>query len=1235
MKHILFISNKNRQIAYMKRMAGHEALAGRITVSARRYTGDPVFDEEWTEALASADIVLVTHMGTGLDTRFMQKMAKWLQKHHHRYLMLVEEKSMDGLLEGITLEEAHQVSLYLAHSGEENYVNLMNYLAALDGDGDPGKVTPPKSHPWCGIVGRRGEVYASCEEYEKEYRFDKEEPCLGKVGVLFYRDEWIANELHYPFALFDTLRRNHLEPVLFFSPYMRNEERNQPSLKDSLDQLFGKDQLPLDALIDTCKFSFLSMKAMTLETLKSYDVPVFQAYVMYQSGEEWESSIEGLTPVEVSLSVGLPEMDGSLHGGVIASQETIDEESVYLPIEERVEAVVSRVRNWVLLRKKPNKDKRVAIIFHNYPPSNSNVGSAVGLDSPESVRLLLEAMKDEGYAVDHVPDDSQNLMEEVLAHATNDRKFLTAAAARLAEGHLEVDAYKEFFSSLTEKAKKHIVEDWGEPIGDVFVYDNELLIPGFSNGNVWIGVQPPRGFSDDPNKLYHDPVSAPTHHYEGFYHWLREVWKADAVIHVGTHGNLEWLPGKGTGLSASCYPEMAIQDLPNIYPYWTTIVGEGIQAKRRGAACLVGHLTPPMDQSGLYDAYEELESLLDEYADYKQQKDEAKAEKAGELIIEKAKETHLYDEISCEGLDDLAGKLHELLTDMKYMQMRSGLHILGKSPEGEPLLNFLSGLVRTENGSVPSLPQVLASMRGYDLNELFEHSGEYTKEGRLKAKIINEIMESAKGVLNYAASKDFQMDALGMDELISKVPLISKEGAEKLVPVLEAVCGEYVPNLKKTSQEITSVMRGLEGQYIEPGPGGAPTGGRADVLPTGRNFYGIDERMLPTKTAYEVGRTLADQVIEAFIKEEGRYPEQIGIVLWAGSNTRSHGQCAGQFLNLLGVRPVWQGGSGRIVGLEAIPLSELKRPRIDVTGRISGLIRDMMPSVIRWLDKAVLLVSSLDESPEENFIKKHVAEDAALFEEDGDTPEDAYVKARWRIFGDPAGAYGAGVGAVLEAKNWESIDDLADVYVTWGGYSYSTDRPVTHDAKVFKRRLATMEVTVKNEDNREVSMLSSDDYNAYHGGMIAAVRSLSGKKPMSFVGDSSDSSRVVTRDLQTEIKRIFRSEAANPKYIEGMMKHGYKGAADMANYVAHSYQWDATSDVIDDWMYEELANKYALDAKVQEWMRKVNPWALQRISETLLEAQQRGLWNASEDMKKELQKIYLSIEGTLEEDADD
>lgn len=613
------------------------------------------------------------------------------------------------------------------------------------------------------------------------------------------------------------------------------------------------------------------------------------------------------------------------------------------------------------------------------------------------------------------------------------------------------------------------------------MYDNELLIPGFSNGNVWIGVQPPRGFSDDPNKLYHDPVSAPTHHYEGFYHWLREVWKADAVIHVGTHGNLEWLPGKGTGLSASCYPEMAIQDLPNIYPYWTTIVGEGIQAKRRGAACLVGHLTPPMDQSGLYDAYEELESLLDEYADYKQQKDEAKAEKAGELIIEKAKETHLYDEISCEGLDDLAGKLHELLTDMKYMQMRSGLHILGKSPEGEPLLNFLSGLVRTENGSVPSLPQVLASMRGYDLNELFEHSGEYTKEGRLKAKIIDEIMESAKGVLNYAASKDFQMDALDMDELISKVPLISKEGAEKLVPVLEAVCGEYVPNLKKTSQEITSVMRGLEGQYIEPGPGGAPTGGRADVLPTGRNFYGIDERMLPTKTAYEVGRTLADQVIEAFIKEEGRYPEQIGIVLWAGSNTRSHGQCAGQFLNLLGVRPVWQGGSGRIVGLEAIPLSELKRPRIDVTGRISGLIRDMMPSVIRWLDKAVLLVSSLDESPEENFIKKHVAEDAALFEEDGDTPEDAYVKARWRIFGDPAGAYGAGVGAVLEAKNWESIDDLADVYVTWGGYSYSTDRPVTHDAKVFKRRLATMEVTVKNEDNREVSMLSSDDYNAYHG----------------------------------------------------------------------------------------------------------------------------------------------------------
>ena len=405
-------------------------------------------------------------------------------------------------------------------------------------------------------------------------------------------------------------------------------------------------------------------------------------------------------------------------------------------------------------------------------------------------------------------------------------------------------------------------------------------------------------------------------------------------------------------------------------------------------------------------------------------------------------------------------------------------------------------------------------------------------------------------------------------------------------------------------------------------------------MPTGRNFYGIDPRNLPTAAAWEIGKTLGNQVIERYIAEEGRYPESVGIVLWSGSNMRSHGQCLAEFLFLLGVRPVWQRGSLRVVGMEVIPLEELKRPRIDVTARISGLFRDTMPSAIKVLDEAVLLVSGLEEDIEQNFIRKHLLEDSKELEKEGVSSEEAWRQAAFRIFGDEQGVYGAGVAALLEARNWDSIDDIADVYVRWGAHAYGGKTKGKFLPSLFRKRMGSLDITIKNEDNHETNMLSSDDYNAYHGGMIAAVRSIKGTAPRSYCGDSTDKVKVVMHSVQEEAKRIFRSEAINPKFINGMMKHGYKGAADLANYVAHSYQWDATSDVMEDWMYEKYAEKYAFDPKVQEWMKEVNPWALQRMTEVLLEAEQRGLWQAKPETKEELQKLYLSIEGELEERND-
>ena len=463
----------------------------------------------------------------------------------------------------------------------------------------------------------------------------------------------------------------------------------------------------------------------------------------------------------------------------------------------------------------------------------------------------------------------------------------------------------------------------------------------------------------------------------------------------------------------------------------------------------------------------------------------------------------------------------------------------------------------------------------------------------------------------------------------------SAETKEQLQSVCSYIVDEVYPNLVLTEQELTNMLRGFEGEYIEPGPSGAPMSGGADLLSTGRNFYGIDPRCLPTPAAWEIGKTLGDQVIERFIAEEGHYPESIGMVFWSGANMRSHGQCIAEFLYLMGIRPVWQSGSQRVNGLEVISLTELKRPRIDVTARISGLFRDTMPSVMQVMDKAVLLAAGLEEDEELNFVRKHIQNDSRELEaEDGLSHEDAWRQAAFRIFGDAQGTYGAGVAALLESKNWETLDDIADVYVRWGGHAYGGKTKGKYMPKLFRKRMGSLDITIKNEDNHETNMLSSDDYNAYHGGMIAVVRAIKGSAPRSYCGDSTDRTRVVMHSVQEDAKRIFRSESINPKFIEGLMQHGYKGAADMANMLAHSFQWDATSAVMEDWMYEKYAEKYTFDKKVQDWLREVNPWALQRMTEILLEAEQRGMWQAKPETKEELQKLYLDMEGELEDRAD-
>ena len=1234
MKIALFTNISRSYCLHRRNMERLMQEAPRIEGRGWLFESGTEWSAEWAARFDEADVILILWMGTGLDTPFLRQAVRRMERRGSRYLILVENPGTDKVSAGFSPEQIRRTWQYFRYDGADNLYNCVLWLGKEFG-GTPYVPEEPKLLPWHGIWHPEWTEMERCQDAEG-YLAAHYLPGRPTVGVMFYRTEWLMGDFSYQTALIRALEAQGLNAIAIFTNTFRSEDLDSPTLMDAVNRYFfrGKTRL-VDVIINTMKFS-LKAAGTSIEEWMRLDVPLLEAYTVLGERVEWEASPAGLNPMEVSIAVSLPEFDGVIHSVPIAARVKDDVGDVtWQLMEERMVRLAAKAKKWALLGKKPNQEKKIAIVFHNYPPTNSNIGSAAGLDSPESVRRLLEKMRDVGYTVETIPEDSKAFMKLLTDNATNDRRFISAAQIKDAYGHLTAAQYARFFTKLPEKVRTQLTADWGDAPGDVFNYEGELLIPGTLNGNVFITVQPPRGFGEDPGKILHDPAAAPTHHYIGFYHWLRDIWQADAVVHIGTHGSLEWLPGKGTALSASCYPDISLGDLPDVYPYWMTIVGEGIQAKRRGAACLISHLSPPMQLSGSYEELQELEQALDEYVHFRQTQPE-NLDTVKEIVREKAAACNFGDDIA-EGddFDDYVGRLHNYVTDIKNMQIRTGLHIMGQPPEGDGLSEYVEALVRLDNGDVPSLVQLLATEAGYSYDELLAESSRLTPEGLTYGMKLDALGEEGHRLITFLAARDYDpaavREALAQPEAAS----LSETGRQRLGQVLDYICETIVPNLRRTTEELTNTLRALAGGYIEPSPAGAPSSGGADLLPTGRNFYGVDPRLLPTPAAWELGKRLGDEVVSQYIAEEGRYPEACGIVLWAGANMRSHGQCVAEFLYLMGVRPVWQRPSQRVVGLEVIPLEELKRPRIDVTGRISGLFRDSMPNAIHWLDEAVKIVSALEEADEDNYVRKHVKADAAWLEGEGQTAETAWQKASYRIFGDPPGAYGAGVGALLESKAWETIDDIAAVYTRWSGTAYGGDAlPGDYEPEIFRRRMGALDVTIKNEDNRETNMFSSDDYNAYHGGMIATVRAISGKAPHSYSGDSTDRKRVKVRTVQEEAKRVFRGECMNPKFIEGMKKHGYKGALDLANTLAHSYQWDATSKVMEDWMYEKYAEKYALDPAMQEWMKDVNPWALQRMAAILLEAEKRELWQAQPETKEALTRLYMEMEGELEERAE-
>ncbi len=1031
---------------------------------------------------------------------------------------------------------------YLLHGGVANIEQLLRFVAdtlLLTGFG----FDAPQEVPLAGIFG--------------DAVID---PARPTVGVVFYRAHLLSGNTAFVSDLCEALERRGANAVPVHCYSLRPDETGRVAALDVL----------ADVGVDTVITTVLAMGASTddgwdASALARLDVPVLQGTASTSPRAAWEASDAALSPLDVAMTVAIPEFDGRIISVPFSFKEIVDDGddlgvavSAYRTLPDRVERVAGVATRLAALRHRPVEERRIAIVLSAYPTKRSRLGNAVALDTPASVIDLLHAMADAGYAIERIPSDGDALMAEVAEGLAYDREAIAKEEVARACGRWDVEEYEQWFESLPAALRDAVTDAWGHAPGAVHVDDDGFVFAGLDLGSVLVAVQPPRGFGENPVAIYHAPDLAPTHHYLAFYRWLDEVWGADAIVHAGKHGTLEWLPGKGVGLSAACAPDAALGDVPFVYPFVVNDPGEGTQAKRRGHAVVVDHLVPPMTRAETYDDLAQLESLLDEYARI-QALDPAKLPAVRDEIWDLLVEAEVARDLGVgvapgdEEFDNLILHVDGYLCELKDAQIRGGLHVLGRPPEGEAELDFVLAMTRLPQGSVPSLRADLAP-------EAPRHEVDRV-EGENRA-LLEELQR---------AGWHYDGDH----------------------PTLRWVCDRLIPDLSATTAEITNVLAALHGRFVPAGPSGAPTRGMGHVLPTGRNFYSVDPKAVPSRFAWDVGKCLADELIARHVEEEGSVPASVGLVVWGTSAMRTMGDDVAEALALVGVRPVWAEESGRVTGVELIPEDELGRPRVDVTLRISGFFRDAFPHVIALLDDAFRL-AGFDDDP--------------------------------RIFGAKPGGYGSGILPLLESRDWRSDADLAAVYEAWSGWAYDRNAVGRAAPEAMRRRFATIEVAVKNQDNREHDIFDSDDYLQDHGGLVATIRALTGRQPKAWFGDTADPARPKVRSLAEEAARVVRTRVINPKWISAMQRHGYKGAFEMAATVDYLFGYDATAHVVEDWMYERVTDAYVADPDVRAFFERSNPSALRSIAERLLEAHEREMWQASDAALDTLRDAVLEAE---------
>ena len=1105
-------------------------------------------------------------------------------------------------LSTLDADAQHRLWQYLVHGGLENALDFLDYAAGLIGPETDWQ--EPRPLVRAGLHWP-GDIDADMARVQSNWIAG-----WPVVALVFYRALVQAGNLWAVDAVIEGLMGARINPLPIFVASLKDQVAAA-----TLETIMA--EAPPAVILNATGFA-VSAPGQN-RTAGPFDIdgapPVLQ--VVFSGGNEkaWRDSTRGLSARDIAMNVALPEVDGrvltravSFKGSVRYDPLTETELVRYEPVADRVRYLSELTLAWTLLRETVPADRRIALVLANYPNRDGRLGNGVGLDTPAGAIELLGAMKKAGYGITDIPTDGDALIDLVMAGPTN--AFEDLDNRNISET-LTMAVYEDFFGGLSKVVQDAVRERWGAPEADPFFRQDEVgyryfAVPAFRLGNVAVCLQPARGYNIDPKETYHDPDLVPPHNYLAFYAWLRNEFRAHAVIHFGKHGNLEWLPGKALALSEDCFPEAALGPLPNIYPFIVNDPGEGTQAKRRTSAVIVDHLTPPLTRAESYGPMKDLEQLVDEYYEAAGV-DPRRLKVLTQDILELCHATGL--DLDCGIVDDdddnaALVKLDNYLCELKEMQIRDGLHVFGQTPKDRLLTDLLVALVRVPRGTGEGPDASLHRALATDLDLGFDP---------LNCDMAAPWVGPKPAVLGSDAPWRSHGDTVERLEdlaarLIGHNATVDPEWKASQI-VLDHLNAAIRPSVESSGKaEIDGVMTALDGRFLEPGTSGAPTRGRPDVLPTGRNFYSVDTRTVPTPAAWQLGWKSAGLLVERHRQDHGVWPRTMALSAWGTSNMRTGGDDIAQALALMGVQPTWDTASRRVTGFEVMPANVLDRPRVDVTLRISGFFRDAFPGLIDLFDSAARAVATLNEADNVNPTAARVRVETAALVAGGMEETAAATRAGFRVFGSKPGAYGAGLQALMDEKGWETDADLARAYVAWGGYAYGAGSKGVAEHGLFETRLKTIEAVIHNQDNREHDLLDSDDYYQFEGGVTAAVRHLSGVQPKVYHMDHARPETPRARTLDEEIARVVRARVVNPKWIEGVMRHGYKGAFEMAATVDYMVSFQATARCVKDHHFDAVFEAYLDDKTVRAFLERHNPLALQEMAERLIEAQERGLW---------------------------